>query len=279
MLPLLKGHTALLAYHTHLRHHTHAHAHTDSIMHPQWLTCQRNMCSTQMHMYLHIHTAYLCGTLAHKHSTHVHTQNMNTCMQEQTRTHTHSLTPHTHTHTHTRVRAHTHTHARMHAHTHTCTCTHLTPQLSHRSTRYMEQIHIGTPLVHRTLTQSLHPKDKRAPTWRDTRFHSRACSSPQKVQGQLLSVDSEFGVWIDGRHRRSTVVMVIDATVRLASTACPDHETPSVVSPLWRFIYTRPASKPVNRLRNGSPVGNRGVTSNLYIAGQTHNVCESTFHT
>ena len=69
---------------------THAHTSAHSIMHPQCLTCQRNMCCTQMHMYLHIHTAHLCGTLSHKHSTHA--QNMNTCLCWCTHKHTHMYT-------------------------------------------------------------------------------------------------------------------------------------------------------------------------------------------
>ena len=102
MPPHLKGLSAPLAYHTLLRHHTHAHTSTNSIMHPQRLTCQRNMCFTQMHTYLHIHMyphihiAHLCSMLALKHSTNAWT--------------------------HACADAYTHIHARMH------TRTHLTPQ-------------------------------------------------------------------------------------------------------------------------------------------------------
>ena len=103
--------------------HTRTHTSTHSIMHPQCLTSQCNMCCTQMHLHIYnyIHISHLCGTLAHKRSTHAHTQNMNTCRcwYMQTLTHKHART-HTHTHTHTNTHTHMHSHARtkMHSHTH-----------------------------------------------------------------------------------------------------------------------------------------------------------------
>ena len=106
--PHIMGHTAPLAYHTHLCHHTptltalctHSVSHANAIRAAHRCTC--TFIYTQHNHVAHLHIS--------TRSTHAHTQNMNTCQcwsthilthtHECTHTYMHARTNHTHTHTH-----------------------------------------------------------------------------------------------------------------------------------------------------------------------------------
>ena len=160
--PHITGHTAPLAYHTHLCHHTPALTAlcTHSVSHAN-ATRVAHRCTCTFIYTQHNHVAHLH---INTRSTHAHTQNMNTCQCWSTHilTHTHECT-------------HTYMHARTKTHTHTCI--HLTPQaLSSKLTLYGTDKHIQKQhwyIEHRAFIF----KHKRGPTWRATCFDNRACSS------------------------------------------------------------------------------------------------------